>query len=528
MTMSTSVTDSAPEVESPKPDEGAKGKQTIICYNPATGEQFREIEAASPEDVQPAVSKARNAFKAWRRLSLEERCRYMLDAREKLVEHRDELLELLQTEAGKPAVDAVCELLVIFDTIGYYTSNAKKFLGDETVDLHLLKNKKVKVEYPPIGVCLNISPWNFPLDLSISPVIPALIAGNAAIIKPSENTPLITMRAVELMNEAGFPEGLLQVLPGYGDVGAELCNHADAITFTGSVATGKKVAKAAAENLVPCTLELGGKDPAIVLDDANLERAANGIVWGSFLNSGQICMSIERVYVHEDVHDKFVDMVVQKTLELRQGAPLEERVDVGAMIDPHQIDIVADHLRDAEEKGAEILTGGQRKHGEEGDFFEPTVLVNCDHSMKIMKDETFGPVMPIMKVRSAFEAIQLANDSVFGLNASVWSKDKKRARQIASQIESGQVCINEYVASYLAIEAPYGGVKHSGIGRRKCREEIRKYVEPKTVLEDIFGLDREPYWYPYSDTVDSAVDKVLGLLFRRGIGEKMRELIGGD
>ncbi|WP_168210561.1 succinic semialdehyde dehydrogenase [Persicimonas caeni] len=501
-----------------------KAARTIECYNPATSKIIAEIPATAVEEIPAKVTAAKQAFQSWRRLSVEERCRHMLEARDHLLDHREEILDLLVAETGKAIIDAQAELLTVFETFRYYTSNAAEFLADQPLNLHLLKNKRVKVQYPPIGLVVNISPWNFPIDLSLTPAIPALIAGNAVMIKPSEHTSLAVIRAIEVMNESGLPEGLLQVMPGFGDVGAALCDEADAITFTGSVATGRKVAKAAAENLVPCTLELGGKDPAIVLDDADIERAANGIVWGSFFNSGQVCMSVERVYVHEAVYDQFVERVVELTRDLRQGVPWDYTIDIGAMIDPDQKHIIEKHIKDAVDKGARILTGGKRRDTDEGDFFEPTVLVDVDHSMKIMKEETFGPVMPIMKVRSGFEAVQLANDSEFGLNSSVWTGDVRRGRDLARQIESGQVCINDVIASYLALEAPYGGVKHSGIGRRKSKNELHKFTQSKTVLEDIFNLKKEPFWFPYNAGVGKAVDKVFGVLYRRGISKKITDL----
>lgn len=356
------------------------------------------------------------------------------------------------------------------------------------------------------------------------------------LIKPSEHTPLTVFRAVELMNQTGLPTGLLQTMIGRGDVGELLVEQADAVTFTGSVATGRKVAVRAAERLIPCTLELGGKDPAIILEDADLERAARGVVWGGFFNSGQVCMSVERVYVHEAIYDAFVARVVALTAELRQGVPDDYEVDIGAMIDPAQIAIIEEQLREASEQGARVLIGGERVELESqthhhpghypmiGDFFAPTVVVDVEPSMKIMREETFGPVLAIMKVRSAFEAVKLANDSPFGLNASVWGRDMTRARQIASQLEAGQVCINDAIVSYVAIEAPYGGVKNSGLGRRKGADEIYKFVEQKTVLEDILGLQKEPYWYPYNATLGKGVHKAIGLLYQSGVARRIKSL----
>lgn len=519
----TSAT-AASEASADAAGETSEESRRIECYNPATGQLIAEMPVADDEEIQEAVEAARQAARAWRRLDVEQRCEVLLEARDVLLEHRRELLELLQAEAGKPMMDAQSELLAVFEAFRYYASKAPEFLADEPVKAHLFKNKRVTVQYEPVGLVANISPWNFPLDLSLSPAIPALAAGNAVIVKPSEHTPLTALRAIELMNEAGLPEGLFQVLTGYGDVGAALCEEADCITFTGSVATGRKVARAAAERLVPCTLELGGKDPAIILEDANLERAANGVVWGTYYNSGQVCLSVERAYAHHEIYEEFVDRVVRKTRKLRQGDPVASSVDLGAMIDPRQKETLTRLIDDAVDKGARVLTGGQPRPGTDGDFFEPTILVDVDHSMDIMREEAFGPVLPIMRVESAFEAIQLANDSSFGLGASVWTGDKKRGRDIARQIESGQVWINDVFSSYAVIEAPYGGVKDSGMGRRKSRDEIKKYVESKTVLEDILDLDREPYWYPYNDLVSRGVDKAFGVLFQRGITKKLGDL----
>lgn len=503
-------------------------RETIICRNPASGDVIDEISAATEQEVDRAAEQARGAQGHWSRLPAEERAEYLLDAREALLDHRAELRDLVVEEAGKAQTDAVAEIMMVLDTLGYYADEGPAMVEDEKVDLHLLKNKRVVVQHAPVGLVVNISPWNFPLDLSITPIIPALIAGNAAIIKPSEWTTKTAIRAVEIMNRAGLPEGLLQVVPGYGQTGSQLVDHADAVSFTGSVSTGRKVAVGAAENLISCTLELGGKDPAVVLDDANVERAASGVAWGAFFNSGQCCMSVERAFVHESVYDEFVERVVRTTRDLRQGDPSEENVDVGAMTFPDQVDKVEEHVQDAIANGARVLVGGERAEIGDGDFFEPTVLVDVEPSMTIMTEETFGPVLPIMKVPSAAEAIRLANDSRFGLNASIWSQNKPRARRLARQIEAGNVCINDVIASYTAVEAPYGGVKDSGLGRRKGRWEVEEYTEPKTIMEDLIGLNSEPFWYPYSENVVSAIEKAFEPLFRRGLTGKIRGLFKSD
>lgn len=516
-------------------DGGQPGEQ-LQCFDPASSRMIAQMAIATPLQVEEAVQDARRAFEAWRRVSVEERCEQIKKAGDILMKHRKELLDLLVAETGKARVDAQAEFLNLFETLRYYTSNGPELLSDKRLSLHLLKNKRARVEHMPLGVVVNISPWNFPLDLSLTPAIPALIAGNAVLIKPSEHTPLTVFRAVELMNQTGLPVGLLQTVMGRGEVGQLLVDQADAVTFTGSVGTGRKVAVRAAQRLIPCTLELGGKDPAIVLEDADLERSARGVVWGAFFNSGQVCMSVERVYVHEAIYDAFVERVLELTAELRQGVPDDYEVDIGAMIDPGQFEIIEAQLREAVEQGARVLIGGERVQLESqlnhhpghypmiGDFFAPTVLVDVNPSMKIMREETFGPILPIMKVRSAFEAVKLANDSPFGLNASVWGRDMKRARQIASQVEAGQVCINDVIVSYVAIEAPFGGVKSSGLGRRKGPAEIYKFVEQKTVLEDILNLKKEPYWFPYHESLGKGVDKAIGLLYQRGVAKRIKSL----
>ena len=522
MTVETK-TGAKPAAQTKPADGESLDSDTIVCTNPATGETIDEVKVTRPEELEEAVERARQAQAHWGRLPAEERSQYLLDAREMLLDHRRELRDLVVAETGKAKPDAMAELLTLFDTIGYYARKGPQMLEEEKINLHLLKNKRVVVQQAPMGLVVNISPWNFPLDLSLTPVIPALMAGNAAIVKPSEWTTLTAQRAVELINRSGMPEGLLQSLPGYGGTGAALVDEADAVSFTGSVSTGRKVNIEAARNLIPATLELGGKDPFLVLDDADVERAANGAVWGAFFNCGQTCMSVERVYADESIYDEFVERAVRLTRQLRQGDPADGQVDVGAMTFPKQLDIVQEHIDDAVEKGARVLTGGSRRDGE-GQFFEPTLLVDVDHDMKIMQEETFGPVLPIMKVPSAAEAVRLANDTDYGLNASIWSTNQDRADRLARQIHSGNVCINDVIASYVAIEAPYGGVKNSGIGRRKGRWELEDYIEPKTIMSDIIGLKREPFWYPYSEKVESAIDKGFDALFRGKLSEKVKGL----
>ncbi|MCX8102837.1 MAG: succinic semialdehyde dehydrogenase [Candidatus Bipolaricaulota bacterium] len=491
----------------------------LEVFNPATGAKIADVPITPPEAVGEAVSRARQAFQLWRQFSVAQRARYLYAARDWIVDHHDDVIETICSETGKPRTEAlVAEVFYCCDLLGYYAKNAERYLKDEIRSPHLLKTKRVFVIYQPLGVVGVISPWNFPFTLTLGDVVPALIAGNTVILKPSEYTPLTGLLVERVFREVGLPENVLQTLCGYGDTGAALVDHCDGIAFTGSVATGKKVAERAAQRLIPVLLELGGKDPMIVLKDADLERAANACVWGALSNAGQMCMSVERVYVEAPVYDEFVSRVVEKVKNLRQGA--EKRfgeVDIGPLTMPKQLETVERHIRDAVEKGAKILLGGRRK---DGLFYEPTVLVNVDHSMQIMREETFGPVIPLMKVNSAEEALQLANDSIYGLAASVFTKDKSLGVKLARHIEAGNVCVNDCITNFAILEAPYGGAKQSGLGRRHGEWGLRQFTWPQTVVVDRFGLKRELFWYPYSERVARWVAKAIRLLYRRGLREK--------
>jgi succinate-semialdehyde dehydrogenase/glutarate-semialdehyde dehydrogenase len=425
---------------------------------------------------------------------------------------RGDLIDRLIQETGKVRGDALTEVLIFFDTMRYYLKHAEQLLDDEVVTPHLLKHKRGVITYLPRGVVGIISPWNFPIDLGLGEVIPALLAGNAVLLKPSELTPLINLELVRLAEEAGLPGGVLQVLTGAGETGAALCEQVDQVTFTGSVNVGRKVGAVAARRLIPCTLELGGKDPMLVLRDADLERAAAAAVWGAFFNSGQMCMSVERVYVEAPVFEDFVRRVVTKTKALRQGVDGRYTHDVGAMTRPQQLEIVEAHLRDAVDAGARVLCGGERPPGLPDSFFQPTVITDVDHTMTLMTEETFGPVLPIMAVADAGEAVRLANDSVYGLNASVWSRDVTTARSVARSLQSGNVCVNDVVTSYGLVELPFGGEKQSGLGRRHGPGGLRKYAITQAIAEDRLRLSREPNWYPYSPRVLGALERAASLL----------------
>lgn len=488
---------------------------TIEVLNPATHDKITDVPIATPEEVRHALGRARQAFQAWHKLSVAQRAHYLYRARDWIVDHQDHVIDIICSETGKPRTEAlVAEVFYCCDLLGFYAKNSERYLKDEIRSPHLLKNKRAYVIYQPLGVVGVISPWNYPFTLTMGDVVPALMAGNTVLLKPSEYTPLSGLLVSQVFREVGVPENVVQTLCGYGETGAALVDHCDGIAFTGSIATGKKVAERAAQRLIPVLLELGGKDPMIVLKEADLERAANACVWGALSNSGQMCMSVERVYVEAPIYDEFVRRVVEKVKGLRQGTEKNfGEIDIGSMTMPRQIEIVERHVRDAIEKGAKVLVGGQRR---EGFFYEPTVLVNVDHSMQIMREETFGPVIPIMKVSSAQEALQLANDSIYGLAASVFTKNKGLGKQLARQLEAGNVCVNDCITNFAILEAPYGGAKQSGLGRRHGEWGLRQFTYPQTIVVDRLGLKRELFWYPYNERVARWVSRAIRLLYRRG------------
>jgi acyl-CoA reductase-like NAD-dependent aldehyde dehydrogenase len=491
---------------------------TIAVENPATGAIVTTVPDLDAGAVAALVARARKAQPAWEALGFEGRAEVLNELRRWVVANRERVANTIVEENGKPADEAMLtEIFYLCDSLGFWAKSAPKYLADERVKTHspLLLGKKVIVRHRPYGVIGVIGPWNYPLTNNFGDALPALAAGNSVVLKPSDVTPLTSLLMQEAFRAVGGTEDAFLVATGRGETGAALVDHADMIMFTGSTATGKKVLARAAETLTPVSLELGGKDPMIVLRDADLERAANMAVQWGMSNSGQICMSVERVYVEEPVYDEFVDKVVQKTQALRQGAPgAPGTVDVGAMTFPPQIDKVEAHVNDAVAKGARVLTGGRRQPGP-GRFYEPTVLVDVDHTMDVMQDETFGPTLPIMKVRDEEEAIHMANDSGYGLNSSVFTKDLEKGERVARRIEAGSTCVNDALMNYLAQEAPFAGMKGSGLGTRHSSAGIRKYCQPQTILITRWGPSKEPTMYPNSPRKAKMFERALVLLYGR-------------
>ena len=443
-------------------------------------------------------------------MSFRERARFILKARELMLAERDEIALLVSRETGKPVAEALSmEIVPTLDAMHYFARSSQHLLRPQKIDIgqYGLMGRSSRIIFRPLGVIGIISPWNFPLATPADEVVMALMAGNAVVLKPSELTPLIALKIGELFEKAGLPDGLLEIVTGDGATGAALVDaRTDKIMFTGSVATGKRVAEGAAKHLTPVVLELGGKDPMIVLQDADLENAARGAVWGAFANSGQACASVERCYVHESIASKFIDRVVAETKSLKQGLGTGDGVDVGAMSNENQLQIVVDHVNDARQRGAKILTGGQRPPDQKGLFYEPTVLTGVDHQMKIMRDETFGPVLPVMTFKTDDEAINLANDSVFGLTASVWTKDISKGKRIAEKINAGTVMVNEVVYTHGIAQTPWGGVKESGYGRTHGRMGLLELVTPQHVHVNRISFLPDLWWFRY----DSRAAKLFG------------------
>ncbi|HXX46978.1 MAG TPA: aldehyde dehydrogenase family protein [Myxococcota bacterium] len=498
----------------------AGARRRLAVASPVTREQIGEIEVQNASDVQAALERARKAQPAWAALPVEERVRYVRRALGILIEKQDRIVEVVVRESGKPAAEArMMEVFAACDAMTYWSKRAPSLLRSEKVPLHglLRLTKKLEIAYKPLGVVGVISPWNGPVILSLNPTVQALLAGNAVLLKPSEVTPFSGRIAFDLFREAGLPEGVLELLTGDGETGAALCAAGvDKISFTGSVATGRRVAVACAERLIPCTLELGGKDPMIVCADADLDAAAGGAIAGGFLNAGQFCCGTERVYVVSEVADAFVEKVVARTRELRQETSGE--FDVGAMFWPRQLEIVERQVNEAIAEGAHVLAGGRRNPRFDGLYYEPTVVVDVHADMALMRDETFGPVLPIVRVRDVDEAIARANETSYGLGANVWTRDSRKAGEIARRIDSGSVCINDLTMTYGVPEAPFGGRKESGVGSVHGRDGLRGYCHAQPIIRDRFGGRQAATHYPYTEKRDAGMKKLIRFLFGTPLG----------
>ncbi|MDT5155756.1 MAG: hypothetical protein QOH51_113 [Acidobacteriota bacterium] len=476
----------------------------VISYNPATSEEVGRVPLRSTDEVKQAVARARAAQKGWGALSFRARASVVMRARSFVLEALDEIAALISRESGKPAAEAIMmEVVPTLDLMQFFARRTERLLRPEKIDIGLYRflGRTSTIEYRPLGVVGIISPWNFPWAIPLGEVSMALMAGNSVVLKPSELTPLVALKIGNVFERAGLPQGVLEIVTGDGSTGAALVEASvDKLMFTGSVATGRRVAEAAARRLMPVVLELGGKDPMIVFEDADLDAAAEAAVWGAFANSGQACASVERCYVDERISEDFTRRVVEKAKTLRQTVADADGADLGAMSSERQLHTVEEHVRDAVANGAHVLAGGGRAKGldERGWFHEPTVLTGVDHSMAVMREETFGPVLPIMTFRDEDEAVGLANDSQFGLTASVWTRNIRRGRRIASRIEAGTVMVNEVLYTHGIAQTPWGGVKQSGLGRTHGRLGLLEMVAPHHVHVNRLTLLQDVWWFSYT------------------------------
>jgi len=496
----------------------------IAVENPATGQTIATVPDLGAEAVADMARRGRAAQPAWEAYGFEGRGRVLSRAQKWVMDNAERIIATICSETGKTYEDAsLAEIGYAGNAFGFWAKQAPEYLADERVRSSqlLVKGKRLVLRYRPLGLIGVIGPWNYPLTNSFGDCIPALAAGNSVILKPSEVTPLTSLLMAEGLRECGLPEDVLQIATGRGETGAALIEHVDMIMFTGSTRTGRKVAEAAARRLIPASLELGGKDPMIVLADADLERAANFATYYSMQNAGQTCISIERAYVEAPVYDEFVAKVSDKVRALRVGPPEGPgSVEVGAITFPPQLQTIESHVADAIDKGARVLTGGhalQPAVAGGGRFYEPTVLVDVDHTMVCMTEETFGPTLPIMRVADAEEAVRLANDSPYGLGASVFSRDVARGEEIARRLDTGAANVNDAMINYTVLELPMGGAKASGLGSRHGAGGIRKYCSQQAiVVTPRLALKKEPFMYPYRRRTSRMLAGLFKLLYGRG------------
>jgi succinate-semialdehyde dehydrogenase/glutarate-semialdehyde dehydrogenase len=473
----------------------AEPAKTIAVEMPFSGEQLGEVPAGTPADVAAAASAAAEAQAAWAGRPVAERAALLLRFHDLLIANAREVLDLIQLETGKARRHAFEEVLDTAIQVRYYAHTAARFLRPRRRQGALPLLTKARELHHPRGVIGIIAPWNYPLTLAIGDAIPALLAGNGVVLKPDAQTPFTALWAAALLAEAELPAGLLQVVTGRGaELGTPLIEASDYLMFTGSTATGKKVAAQAAAQLKDCSMELGGKNPLLVLPEARLGAAVRGAVRGICSNAGQLCISIERVYVHRAVYDAFVSRLAEALRNVRLGSDLDFSADMGSLISAEQLEKVSGHVEDAVGKGAEVLAGGHARPDLGPYFYEPTLLAGVGDEMALCRDETFGPVAAVYRCDSIDEMVARSNDTPYGLNASVWTRDVRAGRAVAARLQAGTVNINEAYAASWASASPMGGFKESGLGRRHGAQGILKYTEAQTVAEErLLAIDTPPF-----------------------------------
>lgn len=502
----------------------------LISLNPATLESVGKVSLASSIECQKALQTAKEAFPSWKTFPVEKKTEIFQRAKKILHQRSQEAADLITKEKGSPLLESLSvEVWGGLEVMNFYPHYVNRSLKAKKTKNHVtfFSHKRSSFHFQPLGPTLIISPWNFPFLIPLYDIMSALTSGNTVVFRPSTTTPFIGLFIGEIFIEAGLPPGVLNVITCKVPQAEEMITNPDfqTIMFTGSVSTGKRIMELASQNLTNIVLELGGKDPMIILKDADLERASRGAVWAAFMNCGQSCASVERVYVASEIADEFISRVLTITKKLNVGNPMEPNIDIGPMAISSQLEIVDDHIRDALENGAHLMWGGKRIQDLRGHFIQPTILSKVTHDMKVMKEETFGPILPIMTFSDSSEAISLANDTSYGLTASVWTRDKKMASWMAERIEAGTVTVNDHMFSFVEPGAIWGGIKNTGIGRSHGYFGLLELSNIKYISYDFKKKKIQLYWYPYTQTIRQIIEKSLILFHHDRVFEKIKALL---
>jgi acyl-CoA reductase-like NAD-dependent aldehyde dehydrogenase len=509
----------------------AREGDRIVSIDPATLEPLGDVRIATKDEVEAAVRRARAAAPAWVALGFRGRGEILTRVKELILDETDAIADLISRENGKTVTTALAaEIFATVDLIVWHVSNAETLLAAENLPLRQwrLLGRRSYLTYPALGTVGIISPWNFPFSIPMSAVVAALMAGNTVVLKPSEVTPFVGLKIGELFRRAGLPDGVLEVVTGDGSTGAALCDSpVQKIFFTGSTRTGKRIMEACAKRLTPCVLELGGNAPMLVLKDANLDTAVPGAVWGSYVNSGQVCASVQRIYVAPEIADAFTSRLVEETQKVRVGVGRGPGTcDIGSLTSQAQLEIVESLVEDARKNGAKILCGGKRPAGLRGFFYEPTVVSGAGPDFRIMKEEIFGPVVTVSTFRDEEDAVRLANDNEYGLMASVWTRDIERGERLARRIESGTTIVNDHAMTYGIPDVPWGGVKQSGFGRTHGKLGLLEFVDWRHVHVNATPSIRFPWWFPERETTYKAFKEGAAALGRSAVGKRVLAALG--